>query len=122
MRDLEIQPTAAVYNIIINAFSVRNMYSEAEETYRHMQENKVEPDAITFETLMGMYCEMHDYKQVNRVSKTECDCVPLSPVLGSLAGCSEQQHWLSPLSAYQRALLVIPSFAVNWMLHPRILA
>lgn len=91
---MEIQPTAAVYNIIINAFSVRNMYSEAEETYRHMQENKVEADAITFETLMGMYCEMHDYKQVNRVSKTECICVPLSPVLGSVAGCSEQQHWL----------------------------
>jgi pentatricopeptide repeat protein len=93
MRDLEIQPTAAVYNIIINAFSVRNMYSEAEETYRHMQENKVEPDAITFETLMGMYCEMHDYKQVNGsqrrsvIASLFLQCLlPLLAVLSSNTG------------------------------------
>lgn len=64
MRDLEIEPSAAVYNIAINAFAVRNMYSEAEEMYRSMQESKVEPDAVTFETLMSMYTEMHDVKQV----------------------------------------------------------
>uniref|UniRef100_A0A7R9YEJ5 Pentacotripeptide-repeat region of PRORP domain-containing protein n=1 Tax=Pinguiococcus pyrenoidosus TaxID=172671 RepID=A0A7R9YEJ5_9STRA len=75
MRQADLDPGIAAYNIILNGFASDEL-GEAVKLFKHIERSEVEPDIVTFNTMLKMMSRMYDVEP--SLAKTVLDALDAS--------------------------------------------